>query len=92
MSELHGIAGMTERTFLRRFTAATGHRPNTYLQHVRIARAREALERTNTPVDRIAWEVGYSDPAAFRKTFHKLAGLSPTAYRQKFGIAPAGAV
>lgn len=90
MSELHGIAGMTERTFLRRFTAATGHRPNVYLQQVRVAKAREALERTNAPVDRIAWEVGYSDPAAFRKTFHKLAGLSPTAYRQKFGIAPAG--
>jgi transcriptional regulator GlxA family with amidase domain len=86
-SDLHAVAGMTERTFLRRFTAATGHRPNAYLQQVRIARARESLERTLEPVDRIAWNVGYADPAAFRKLFHKLVGTTPAAYRQRFGIA-----
>ncbi|MEH0071799.1 AraC family transcriptional regulator [Pannonibacter sp. Pt2-lr] len=57
------------------------------MQQVRIAKAREALERTLTPVDRIAWDVGYSDPAAFRKLFQKLTGLPPAAYRQQFGIA-----
>ncbi|QDL91004.1 GlxA family transcriptional regulator [Paroceanicella profunda] len=87
MHELHELVGMTERTFLRRFTAATGHRPNAYLQQVRIAHARELLERTLTPTDRIAWEVGYSDPAAFRKTFQKLTAVTPSAYRQRFGIA-----
>lgn len=90
---LHGVAdlpaavGMTSRTFLRRFSAATGLTPVEYLQHVRVAKAREALERTLTPVDRIAWDVGYSDPAAFRRLFHKLTGLSPAAYRQQFGGA-----
>ncbi len=79
-------AGMTGRTFLRRFSAATGFTPVEYLQQVRIAKAREALERTLTPVDRIAWDVGYSDPAAFRKLFQKLTGLPPAAYRQQFGI------
>lgn len=88
-ADLHAVAGLTERTFLRRFTAATGHRPNTYLQQVRIAKARECLERTIEPVDRIAWDVGYSDPAAFRKIFHKLVGTAPAAYRQRFGIAAA---
>ncbi|MEQ8877097.1 MAG: GlxA family transcriptional regulator [Phycisphaerales bacterium] len=86
-ADLQAVAGLTERTFLRRFTAATGHRPNAYLQHVRIAKARETLERTLAPVDRIAWDVGYSDPAAFRKLFHKLVGTAPAAYRQRFGIA-----
>lgn len=87
VSELAEMVGMTPRTFLRRFSAATGHTPVEYLQQVRIAKAREMLERTLTPVDRIAWEVGYSDPAAFRKLFQKLAGLPPAAYRQQFGIA-----
>jgi transcriptional regulator GlxA family with amidase domain len=92
-ANLHGVAdlaeqaGMTSRTFLRRFSAATGFTPVEYLQQVRIAKAREALERTLTPVDRIAWDVGYSDPAAFRKLFQKLTGLPPAAYRQQFGIA-----
>lgn len=86
LTDLHAAAGMTERTFLRRFTAATGHRPNSYLQQVRIAHARELLERTLTPVDRIAWQVGYSDPAAFRKIFQKLTSTTPAAYRQRFGV------
>lgn len=90
---LHGVAdlaeeaGMTGRTFLRRFSAATGLTPVEYLQQVRIAKAREALEQSLTPVDRIAWDVGYSDPATFRKLFQKLTGLPPAAYRQQFGIA-----
>lgn len=91
VSDLHTIAGMTERTFLRRFTAATGHRPNDYVQQVRISKAREALERSVTPVDRIAWEVGYSDPAAFRKLFLRLTGISPAVYRHRFGLAGAHA-
>ncbi len=87
VADLQAAAGMTGRTFLRRFSAATGFRPVEYIQQVRIAKAREALERTLTPVDRIAWDVGYADPAAFRKLFQKLTGLPPAAYRQQFGIA-----
>ena len=87
VADLAEKAGMTPRTFLRRFSAMTGFTPLEYLQQVRIAKAREALERSMTPVDRIAWDVGYSDPAAFRKVFQKLTGLPPAAYRQQFGIA-----
>lgn len=87
VADLADQAGMTPRTFLRRFSAATGFTPVEYLQQVRIAKAREALERSLIPVDRIAWDVGYADPAAFRKLFQKLTGLPPAAYRQQFGIA-----
>lgn len=87
VADLSERAGMTGRTFLRRFTAATGLTPVEYLQQVRIAKAREALERSLTPVDTIAWDVGYADAAAFRKLFQKLTGLPPAAYRQHYGIA-----
>lgn len=86
IAELSEAAGMTPRTFLRRFTAATGLRPREYIQNVRIAKAREALERTMIPVDRIAWDVGYADPSAFRKLFQRLTAMSPAAYRAQFGI------
>ncbi len=86
VSELADRAGMTERTFLRRFVKATGFKPNAYLQHTRIGKAREALELTSQSVDHIAWAVGYADPAAFRKIFQKLSGLSPTQYRRQFGL------
>lgn len=79
-------AGLEERTFLRRFRAATGLRPTEYCQHLRVGKARELLEFTNGTVDHIAWSVGYQDPAAFRATFRKITGLAPSEYRSKFGV------
>ncbi|QUS55502.1 GlxA family transcriptional regulator [Pseudovibrio brasiliensis] len=78
-------AGLTGRTFLRRFEAATGHTPNAYLQQLRITEARQQLEQTKRSFNEIAWEVGYDDPTACRRVFIKTTGLSPGQYRQKFG-------
>ena len=89
----HGVpalakrAGLEERTFLRRFSKATGLRPTQYAQQIRIAKAREALELSRRPVAQIAWEVGYGDAAAFRKLFQRVTGLSPAEYRNRFGVA-----
>jgi transcriptional regulator GlxA family with amidase domain len=82
-------AGMEERTFLRRFKAATGLTPTEYAQHLRIGKARELLEFTKRPVDQIAYSVGYEDASAFRRLFHRIMGLSPSDYRHRFGVAVA---
>lgn len=83
---LADMAGMAERTFLRRFTKAAGIKPTEYLQQVRIMKARESLELTTQPIEQIAWQVGYQDPSAFRKTFQKFTGITPAAYRERFGV------
>ena len=44
------------------------------------------LEFTNHAVDQIAFSVGYEDAGAFRKVFHKVMGISPSAYRKRFGL------
>ncbi|GHB49269.1 AraC family transcriptional regulator [Pseudovibrio japonicus] len=77
-------AGLTGRTFLRRFEVATGHTPNAYLQQLRIAEARQQLEQSKRSFNEIAWDVGYEDPTACRRVFIKITGLSPGQYRQKF--------
>jgi transcriptional regulator GlxA family with amidase domain len=87
LAEMAQRAGLEERTFLRRFRAATGLKPTEYCQHVRVGKAREMLEFTNGTVDHIAWTVGYQDPAAFRSTFKKITGLAPSEYRNKFSVA-----
>ena len=84
-------AGMEERTFQRRFKAATGMTPVEYVQHIRVGKARELLEFTKRTVDQIAWSVGYEDAAAFRKLFHRITGLSPGEYRQRFQVAQVAA-
>ena len=84
-------ARLEERTFLRRFRAATGLKPTEYCQHLRVGKARQMLEFTNGTIDHIAWTVGYQDPGAFRATFKKITGLAPSDYRSRFGVMPAKA-
>jgi transcriptional regulator GlxA family with amidase domain len=81
-------AGLEERTFLRRFRAASGLKPTEYCQHLRVGKAREMLEFSNGTIDHIAWTVGYQDPGAFRAIFKKITGLAPSDYRARFGVTP----
>ncbi|ALH80979.1 GlxA family transcriptional regulator [Sphingopyxis macrogoltabida] len=86
VGEMAREAGLEERTFQRRFKAATAMTPVEYVQHIRVGKARELLEFTRRTVDQIAWSVGYEDAAAFRKLFHRITGLSPNEYRQRFAV------
>ncbi|MER8830125.1 helix-turn-helix domain-containing protein [Mesorhizobium sp. M0938] len=76
-------SGLTERSFLRRFRAATGQSPIEYIQTLRIEEAKHLLETTETLPDDIAGEVGYAEASSFRRLFKKLVGLSPAAYRRR---------
>ncbi|WP_212524028.1 helix-turn-helix domain-containing protein [Actibacterium sp. MT2.3-13A] len=76
-------AGLSERSLLRRFRAATGLTPLAYLQHTRIQAAQQRLEGGPDPVETIAHEVGYEDATAFRKVFRRLTGLTPSDYRRR---------
>lgn len=77
-------AGLGERTFLRRFRAATGMTSTEYLQQTRMNRAREMLQFGPSSIDEVAWQSGYADASAFRKVFIQIVGLSPTEYRSRF--------
>jgi transcriptional regulator GlxA family with amidase domain len=77
---------LAERTFKRRFVSATGLTPIAYVQRLRIEDAKRRLERTEAPVDEIAWRVGYEDAAFFRRLFKRTTGLAPGAYRKRFRI------
>jgi len=77
---------LAERTFKRRFTEATGLAPIAYVQRLRIESAKRRLERSDTPIEKLAWQVGYEDPAFFRRLFRRTTGLAPGAYRRRFRI------
>lgn len=79
-------AHLSPRTFLRRFRKATGLTPTGYVQHLRVGRARDLLERSGLSLDAVAAEVGYQDPGAFRKVFVRIMGLTPGEYRRRFGV------
>ncbi|TWD51732.1 transcriptional regulator FtrA [Pseudomonas sp. SJZ131] len=83
--DLASEAAMSERTFLRRFTEASGLSPKTWLQHQRLARARELLESTNANTEQIAERCGYRSVESFRVAFRSVVGVPPSVYRERFG-------
>jgi len=86
LASMSAIAGLSDRTFQRRFHKVTGLSPLEYCQNLRINRARELLEFQGGSVESIAYSVGYFDVNVFRKVFRKITGLSPSEYRKRFRI------
>ncbi|MEJ2155805.1 MAG: helix-turn-helix domain-containing protein [Desulfobacteraceae bacterium] len=86
LEQMGTIAGLEQRTLLRRFKSATGDSPVAYLQRVRIEAARRQLERSRDTIDEIAWQVGYEDSSSFNRLFKKITGMTPGSYRHKFSL------
>lgn len=84
VSRMAAISGLSERTFKRRFKTATGFAPIDYVQSLRIEESKQLLETTDTPTDQVGREVGYEEPAFFRRLFKRKTGTTPARYRQRF--------
>ena len=78
--------GMSVRNFVRRFKHATGDSPLIYLQKLRVAAAKRMLENNHRGMQEISDAVGYQDVAFFRALFQRHTGVSPSAYRARFGV------
>ncbi|MFO6446704.1 helix-turn-helix domain-containing protein [Erythrobacter sp. NE805] len=84
VSRLAAEAGMSVRTLARAFASRAGCAPGTYVLRARIARARELLETTALPVERIAELSGFGSATSLQQNFRRQLGCSPTAYRRSF--------
>lgn len=51
---------------------------------VGVRQAQYLLEATDHPVDRIAGQVGFGSPTAFRDRFKRIVGTNPHTYRAAF--------
>ncbi|MGW1059576.1 GlxA family transcriptional regulator [Micromonospora rubida] len=77
-------AGMTPRTFARRFRAETGTTPHDWLTNQRVLLARRLLEETGLSVEGVAGRAGFGDAATLRHHFTRRLGTTPHAYRATF--------
>jgi AraC family transcriptional activator FtrA len=80
---LASATGMSERTFLRRFEAATGDTPARWLLAERLNRARDLLETSSAGIEQVAEAVGLG-AAALRHHFRRQFSTTPGAYRARF--------
>lgn len=85
VEEMARRAGMSKRTFARRFVEETGTTPGQWLIEARTRRARELLETTPLPIEEIAARTGFADPSGLRDRFRRILGVSPQRYRASFG-------
>lgn len=79
--ELAAVAGCSVDTLERRVRRAFRRTPGQLVLTARIDRARELLRGSDSLAD-IAIACGFSDQAAFSRTFARLAGQTPAAYRR----------
>jgi AraC family transcriptional activator FtrA len=84
IGQLARLAAMSERTFMRRFRAATGLSPADWVTRARLDAARELLEGTALTIEHIAVRCGLGTPTTLRHHFRKKVGVSPAQYRKRF--------
>ena len=87
LNEIAAHASTSVRTLSRRFKASTGTTPAQWMLEARIRRARNLLETTDWPVERIANEAGFDSASSLRESFGKRLGTTPSAYRRALGAA-----
>lgn len=85
VSALAGAARMSDRSYLRHFTARNGTSPMRWVITQRIAASLPLLESPEGTVEEIAAAVGFESAATFRHHFGRVMRTSPTAYRRGFG-------
>lgn len=86
-------AHMSPGHFSRRFRAAYGESPYSYLMTRRIERAMALLRRGDLNVTEVCFEVGCASLGTFTSRFTELVGMPPGAYRREQagivdGLAP----
>jgi AraC family transcriptional activator FtrA len=85
VARLASMAGMSSRTLLRRFEAATGTTPAKWLLLQRLAKAKDLLETSKLGIETIAEASGLGSAANLRHHFRQQFSTTPAAYRESFG-------
>lgn len=84
VTALAARAGLSERTFARRFRDETGLTPAAYVETARVQAARIALETSPQGIEMIAREAGFQTAERMRRAFQRHLGVSASEYRDRF--------
>ncbi|ROT31841.1 helix-turn-helix domain-containing protein [Micromonospora sp. HM5-17] len=84
LAQMAAHAGMSVRTFTRRFREETGLSPAQWLLQQRTDHARLLLETTDLGIDQVAHRSGFGTAAALRQQLRQRLGVAPSAYRRAF--------
>ena len=77
--------GMSPRHFARVFREQTGETPAAFVARARVEAAQRALAQSDVPLAALASDLGFGTEETLRRTFHRVAGVAPSAWRARFG-------
>lgn len=78
-------AGMSERSFNRRYKSATGSTPARAVDRIRVETAQRNLCNGSLSVKEIARRCGFGSEETMRRTFLRHVGTAPGEFRKRFG-------
>ena len=83
VSRLAARAGMSERSFARRYRAATGTTPSRAVERLRVEAARDALSASRRSIKDVARRCGFGSEETMRRSFLRVLNVAPRDYRQR---------
>lgn len=86
VEKLAARACVGSRQFNRRFNRVFGTTPAAFVEDLRLNESRRLLASGSSPVESVAETVGFHSSDSFRRAFERRFGITPTAYRSRFGI------
>lgn len=84
LTELAEQAHVGDRQLTRIFKAELNMTPAAYIESVRVEMARNRLETTDDPLDRIATACGLNTTDTLNRAFRRRLGTTPAEYRSRF--------
>ncbi|TIS87977.1 helix-turn-helix domain-containing protein [Mesorhizobium sp.] len=84
LDSVAGAAGLTRRTFTRRFQKSIGTSFGDWLTEQRVQLAQRLLESTSQSMDAVAFQAGFGSATSLRQHFAARLRTSPAQYRREF--------
>ena len=88
VTDMADYLAVSERSLHRHCNEVFGKGPGKLLTDLRLDRARELLQKSDSPLKQMARECGFASPAAMSKAFNHKYGVSPAHYRRMFQASP----
>ena len=76
--------GMSERSFSRHYSEATGLTPARAIERLRVEAARRLLAESSISAKRISQRCGFGSEETMRRSFLRLLAVTPKEYRTRF--------
>ncbi|MGB1032995.1 MAG: helix-turn-helix transcriptional regulator [Flavobacteriales bacterium] len=78
MKNLENQMELSKMQLYRKLKALTGMSPTLVIRDIRLNEAMKLLQKGELNVSEVAYEVGFSDPSYFTRTFKEKFGSSPS--------------